>query len=264
MAKAEALLVAIPGETLSPMIVAKHRLRLKDPAAAEHLLARATANDDIEAWALRGLAWQLLGDRRFEWLNCQDGLIQVHELPLSFAEITAVAARLRAVHLRSTIRAGQSLRGGTQTGGNLFDRREPEMKMLAGVLRESVDRYRLAMPAADPRHPLLKHRDAFFTVAGSWSIRLVNGGFHVQHIHPKGLVSSASYWALPASECADPQAGWLEIGGAPGYLDIDIEPVLRVEPKLGRVALFPSTLHHGTRPFPSGERLSVAFDVAVA
>ena len=38
--------------------------------------------------------------------------------------------------------------------------------------------------------------------------------------------------------------------------------MLRVEPKVGRLVLFPSTLHHGTSPFPAGERISVAFDVA--
>jgi hypothetical protein len=30
----------------------------------------------------------------------------------------------------------------------------------------------------------------------------------------------------------------------------------------GRMALFPSYLFHGTRPFSEGERLTVAFDVA--
>lgn len=263
IAKAEELLALLPAGALSPLIRAKHRLRWKDPAAAEPLLAQATTNDDIEAWALRGLAWQLLGDPRFEWLNCQDGLIQVQDLPLSSTDIADIAARLRAIHLRSTARAGQSLRGGTQTGGDLLDRREPEIKMLGTVLRHAVERYRLAMPPADPRHPLLKHRDSRFVIAGSWSIRLIDGGFHVQHVHPKGMVSSASYWSLPTPMSPHGQAGWLEIGGAPAYLGLDIEPMLRIEPALGRVALFPSTLHHGTRPFPSGERMSVAFDIGV-
>jgi hypothetical protein len=36
-----------------------------------------------------------------------------------------------------------------------------------------------------------------------------------------------------------------------------------VEPKPGRLALFPSTMWHGTRKFPAGERMTVAFDVAM-
>ena len=35
-----------------------------------------------------------------------------------------------------------------------------------------------------------------------------------------------------------------------------------IEPKPGRLVLFPSTMWHGTEPFAAGERLTVAFDVA--
>jgi len=35
-----------------------------------------------------------------------------------------------------------------------------------------------------------------------------------------------------------------------------------IEPKPGRLALFPSWMWHGTRPFAEGERITVAFDVA--
>jgi len=35
-----------------------------------------------------------------------------------------------------------------------------------------------------------------------------------------------------------------------------------VEPKPCRLALFPSWMWHGTRPFGEGERMTVAFDVA--
>jgi hypothetical protein len=36
-----------------------------------------------------------------------------------------------------------------------------------------------------------------------------------------------------------------------------------IQPRPGLLALFPSTLFHGTRPFRAGERLTAAFDVAV-
>jgi hypothetical protein len=75
------------------------------------------------------------------------------------------------------------------------------------------------------------------------------------------MVSAASYWALPAASDEDSRAGWLEIGGTPAYLALDLPPMRRVEPKVGNLVLFPSMLHHGTRPFPAGERISVAFDV---
>jgi predicted 2-oxoglutarate/Fe(II)-dependent dioxygenase YbiX len=36
-----------------------------------------------------------------------------------------------------------------------------------------------------------------------------------------------------------------------------------VEPKVGRLVLFPSFLWHGTRPFPRGERMTIAFDTVL-
>jgi tetratricopeptide (TPR) repeat protein len=262
--EAEAILARLPAGILPAAALAKHRLLCRDPAGAEPLLAAtvAAAPGDIEAWALRGIAWELLGDDRAEWLHGQPGLVAVAPLPLAADRIAAIVDQLRAAHVRSTLRAGQSVRGGTQTHGDLFSRTEPEIALLRAALAEAVERYRRASPPADPRHPLLRHRDAPFALAGGWSIRLTAGGFHVRHMHPRGILSAASYWVLPPADAADRHAGWLEIGGAPDYLGLDLAPRHLIEPRVGTLALFPSTLHHGTRPFPAGERISVAFDVA--
>jgi hypothetical protein len=90
---------------------------------------------------------------------------------------------------------------------------------------------------------------------------LTDGGFHVSHIHPRGTLSSACYLAVPAS--LEPMDGWLEVGGAPENLNLGLEPLDRIEPVPGRIALFPSFMFHGTRPFSKGERLTAAFDVVV-
>lgn len=261
--QAEALLARLPDGLLQPVSLAKHRLRQRDPAAAEVLLAVETelAPDDIGAWALRGIAWQLLDDPRFGWLNRQEGLVAVDALPIPSAEISAIADRLRAIHASRTIIVNQSVRGGTQSLGNLFDRIEPEIALLRDSIRAAVERYRNALPPFDPTHPILKHRDCAFAFGGSWSVRLTGGGFHVQHMHPQGIISAASYWAVPTPSPADSRAGWLEIGGTPASLGLDVPPMRRIEPMVGRLVLFPSTLHHGTSPFPAGERISVAFDV---
>jgi hypothetical protein len=69
------------------------------------------------------------------------------------------------------------------------------------------------------------------------------------------------YIATPGDEDrGDGEAGWLALGQA-SELGIDMPPIRRVEPKPGRLVLFPSTMWHGTRAFGAGERLSVAFDV---
>ncbi|MFN5127999.1 MAG: putative 2OG-Fe(II) oxygenase [Sphingomonadaceae bacterium] len=41
-----------------------------------------------------------------------------------------------------------------------------------------------------------------------------------------------------------------------------LPPIKTVEPKPSRLVLFPSTMWHGTNPIESGERLTVAFDIA--
>jgi hypothetical protein len=93
-------------------------------------------------------------------------------------------------------------------------------------------------------------------------VRLTGEGFHVNHVHPAGWISSAFYVALPeASMGGVTHSGWLSLGEAT-ELGLDLPPVRMVEPKPGRLVLFPSTMWHGTRSFAAGERLTVAFDVA--
>ena len=93
-------------------------------------------------------------------------------------------------------------------------------------------------------------------------MRLKGRGFHANHVHPAGWISSALYVVLPP-DVGQEEAGYLTLGDprAP-TLPIDIPPFRTVEPKPGRLALFPSYMWHGTRPFSEGERLTVAFDVA--
>ena len=95
-------------------------------------------------------------------------------------------------------------------------------------------------------------------------MRLQAGGFHSNHVHPMGWISSALYIVLPPDLGHD-QAGWLTLGEPrTSSFPLDLPPLRMVEPKPGRLALFPSWMWHGTRPFGQGERLTVAFDVALA
>jgi hypothetical protein len=109
----------------------------------------------------------------------------------------------------------------------------------------------------------LAFRRDFVRFSGSWSVRLLSGGRHVSHVHPQGWFSSALYVALPPLEDRGPEpAGWLTLGEPSNDLELDLPPFRLIEPKPGRLALFPSTMWHGTKPFAEGERLTVAFDVA--
>jgi hypothetical protein len=98
---------------------------------------------------------------------------------------------------------------------------------------------------------------------GSWSVRLRTAGFHNNHVHPRGWISSAFYVDLPDSmREASTHDGCLAFG-QPGILTAPLlhaEHVVRPQP--GMLVLFPSYFWHGTVPFASDQtRLTVAFDV---
>lgn len=257
----EAFAAIPPGTPGAASAEARQRLRRGDIGKAQDLIAAALAQSpwDVAAWGLLGIVWRLTSDRRAEWLHGQAGLVAVHELDLDDTAIAAIAGRLRSLHRTRAHPLGQSLRGGTQTRGRLFDRLDPEIGLLRDSIMSVVERHWASMPPVDPAHPLLRHRERRPLFAGSWSVRLTDGGFHVAHIHPQGLLSSACYLSVPDSGAAGD--GWLEIGGAPPELDLDLEPLQTCAPVPGRLVLFPSTMFHGTRPFAAGERLTAAFDI---
>jgi tetratricopeptide (TPR) repeat protein len=242
----------------------QHRLQTGRPEEAKRFLEAGVRADpaNLMIWATLAVAWRLCGDGRHEWLCEQPGLYSSSDLGLSAAELAALADVLRSLHSARFHPVGQSLRGGTQTRGSLLGRPEPEIAALGRALGEAVRRHVANLPPADPRHPLLRHRNAPLAFGGSWSVRLADGGFHVAHVHPGGVLSSACYIALPERLGeSDAQEGWLEIGRPPPELKVDLPPLRLEEPRPGKLVLFPSYVFHGTRPFGAGERLTVAFDV---
>jgi tetratricopeptide (TPR) repeat protein len=259
--RADRLFAAAPDLPGRSLVEARHRTRTGDFERASALAERAREESPwhVGAWALTGILWRLLADPRAEWLLAQPGLVDAQALLLDKAALGETAALLRSLHHTRAHPIGQSLRGGTQTRGALFARDEPEIVRLRSAIEAAVGSYWDRLPPADAAHPLLRHRDRRPRIAGSWSVRLTGGGFHVAHFHLEGALSSACYFVVP--EPIKPMEGWLELGGAPAELSVPLEPLVRIEPAPGRMALFPSYLFHGTRPFASGERLTVAFDV---
>jgi tetratricopeptide (TPR) repeat protein len=208
------------------------------------------------------VAWRLTGDPRWQWLEGDERLIGVYDIADSVPSLTALAERLRGLHLSLHQPLEQSLRGGTQTDGPLFSRIDPEIVALRKAIVEMVERHVAQLPPPTPGHPTLQERRGPIRFAGSWSVRLTGEGFHVNHVHPAGWISSAFYVALPGAAMGGAgHAGWLSLGEV-GELGLALPPIRLVEPKPGRLVLFPSSTWHGTRPFAEGERLTVAFDVA--
>lgn len=242
----------------------QHCLRTGRPKEAKRFLEASVQADpfNVMSWANLAVAWRLVGDPRHAWLCEQPGLYSSIDLGLSAAELSRLADVLRSLHRSRSHPVGQSLQGGTQTRGSLFARPEPEIAALRARLGEAVRSHVANLPREDPHHPLLRHRNSPLTFGSSWSVRLAGSGFHVAHVHPGGVMSSACYISLPEGLGADePQEGWLEVGRPPPQLGVDLPPIATVEPRPGKLVLFPSYVFHGTRPFKAGERLTVAFDV---
>jgi tetratricopeptide (TPR) repeat protein len=231
-------------------------LCLHDPKAAEaHALAATQlAPLDQSGWAHLTVIWRLLEDAREHWLADYGRFV----MPVDIALPDGLQAQLEAMHTMQMHPAEQSLRGGTQTRGNLFDRRMPEIQALTAEIRRAINAAVAGLPD-DPTHPFLSRKFADIDFSASWSVRLASEGFHINHIHPMGWISSALYIALPPK--MGEKSGALTFGVPEAAYGLDLAP-RRVEvPKVGRLVLFPSYFWHGTLPFENVKhRLTVAFD----
>lgn len=240
----------------------RHLLRTRRVEQAGDLAGSLICNDDADhVWPYLSVAWRLLDDPRWTWLEGNPALVGVYDLSEAVGSLDALAARLRALHVTTHQPIDQSVRGGTQTDGPLFARVDPEIRTVRSAVVAAVEGH-LATLEHDPTHPFLRHRASSVRFAGSWSVRLAGGGRHSNHVHSKGLVSSALYVAVPPSISARPTAaGCLALGQPPVELGLGLPPLQTIVPKPGQLVLFPSTMWHGTIPFESGERLTIAFDV---
>jgi Flp pilus assembly protein TadD len=213
-------------------------------------------------WPYLSLAWRLLGDAQAHWLDRDMAFVRAFDIGLSATDLTELAALLRTLHTAQAPWHDQSVRGGTQTERPLLLRLDPVIRKTRSAIEDAVHRYIATLPEPDPAHPLLAAPREQFLFAGSWSVRLRPQGFHAAHTHPMGWISSALYVTVPPIERRGPApAGHLQFGTPPPELGLALSPYGAVEPAPGTLALFPSTMWHGTAPFADGERMTIAFDV---
>ena len=222
-------------------------------------------------WALQSLLWRLTEDDRYQWLNDYDNYVKVYtlEAPAGYASqqefIQALEKLLLGRHTTEKEPLQQTLRNGTQTAARLLHSHEPELKGLKESLSKIVETYINDLPS-DQNHPLLKRKADNFEFAGSWSVKLRPNGFHVNHVHPAGWISSSCYISIPDTMQVhlDSSEGCIKFGESPlalGELEV-VEKVVR--PEVGMVVLFPSYMWHGTYPFKGEEseyRMTSPFDV---
>lgn len=250
-----------PADASAAIAPLRNLIRLGRFDQALELALRDYPGDLSPIWPYRALLWRVMKDPRWHWLEGDERLVQSYDLTADIGPLHELATCLRAIHRGGHQPLDQSVRGGTQTDGHLFARAEPEIRRLREAIAAAVSDYVAHLPPPNPVHPTLSAPRAPLRFAGAWSVRLNGEGYHHDHVHTHGWISSACYIALPDTKADAPQSGWLTLGENRRLLP-DLDAFRTIEPVPGKLVLFPSSMWHGTRPFAAGERLTVAFDIA--
>ncbi|PLR22859.1 hypothetical protein SGCZBJ_17585 [Caulobacter zeae] len=220
---------------------------------------------DQHALSLQALAWRILGDPRYSALYDYDAFVRPYTLPTpeGWSDLESFLADLRRrlgeLHDLETHPLQQSLRGGAQVQ-SLHTSREPIFQAFFASARATVERY--AAEIGEGGDPLRIRRTGKAVVQGGWSVSLKPNGFHTDHVHPQGWVSSAFYIDLPPGvDDEGKREGWIKFGQPGCATAPKLAAEHAVKPAPGTLVLFPSYMWHGTVPF-SGDtrRLTMAFD----
>lgn len=254
-----------PAEYRINLAVTKLKMARLDEAQA--LLEAVNEADPRNQTALTylSLCYRASGHERSAELNDYGALVGEFDLPVDDpATFNAALTRcLDQLHNTTRHPLEQTLRGGTQTQGNLFARQEAEIRELVSAIRAAVSEYLNSLPAHALRAMGFDQHQQF-GFSGSWSVRLRSEGFHTMHMHPMGSISSAYYVTLPPVIRDDDSthAGWIQFGKPNMDFPFDFPAEHFVRPAAGKLVLFPSYMWHGTVPFESDEpRMTCAFDV---
>ncbi|WP_417471406.1 tetratricopeptide repeat protein [Maricaulis sp.] len=219
--------------------------------------------------ALQSLAWRLQGDDRYRRFYDYDRFTakRMIETPPGYASLAefnaALADEIERLHGSGAQPLDQTLFGGTQSSGRLWDQDSEVIQALAHALQAAAVAFVAGLPD-DPDHPFLRRKSEALKLTGAWSVRLRSGGGHVDHIHPAGWISASYYVAVPDSVMDGERAGWLRLG-ASGVAGLDLPAERYIQPEPGAAIFFPSYLWHGVEPFVSDEvRVTAPFDLIPA
>lgn len=252
------------------MTLTRAYLAVGDAENAGKTVAVACAQKPLDqhALALQANVWRMRDDPRFLDLYDYASLVRAYRIdpPAGWQQradfLKDLAAELKSAHLFQTHPFGHSVRQGSQLP-HVLNMPTPAIQALRAALQKPVDAHLAHLGAAnDP----LRHRNTgTWQIQGSWSVWLRPGGYHVDHVHQEGWLSSAFYVELPEAIHTTGREGWIRFGesGSPTQ-----PPQLAqhfVQPEPGMLVLFPSYMWHGTVPFGGEQpRLTVALDIIPA
>jgi tetratricopeptide (TPR) repeat protein len=266
---AERAMRLLPDNTPARNLLAAAQLGVGEALGALHnceaLLEQAP--DDQYLIALKTTALRLLGDRRYGELCDYEHLILPLpiEPPAPWSDLASFLADLTASLNRLHDPQGhallfQSLRHGTETTQDLTRSTDRAIRGLFAAFATPIARY--LEHIGQGADALRRRNNGRWRFNGSWSVRLRNRGFHTNHVHPRGWISSAFYVELPEVMAESRTDEGILSFGMPGILTTPaLEAQYSVRPTAGMLVLFPSYFWHGTVPFESPQpRLTVAFD----
>jgi len=259
---------ALPGdsgvvENLVSILLSRGR-----PADALPFISTQRAREPLaQNWlAYEATAARLLGQSRYHELFDYDRFVRAYDLEpprgwSSMAQLNgALMEALSARHAFDSHPLDQSLRHGSQTTRNLVADPDPAIQAILAAFAEPVRAY-LEELGHEDGHPFLARNRGAAVIRAGWSVQLHRGGFHVNHYHNQGWISSAYYVGVPGEvEDEALKSGWLKFG-EPRFTTPKAEPARYIRPRRGLLVLFPSYVWHGTNPIQGGDvRTTVAFD----
>jgi len=226
---------------------------------------RTALPNDQHAIALQATAWRLMGDPRYSDLYDYGAFVsrQTLDVPRGWRDLPHylgdLARALKQAHAYREHPFNQSLRHGSQAP-DLLQQAHPAIRALPQALDGPIRRRLTALgTGADP---VRSRNTGSYAFRGMWSVKLYPNGYHADHVHPQGWLSSACYVETVKDSARE---GWIKFG-QPG---VPTSPALAPEhfekPEPGLLVLFPSYMWHGTVPFSGDQtRLSFAFDIVPA
>jgi uncharacterized protein (TIGR02466 family) len=272
LALAEPALAAAPGDpgALQAATVARLAAGHAEQAVASAEALRKAAPDDQLAIALLATAWRAAGDARYRELYAYEDLVRTWRIetpsgwPSQDAFLKALQERLKAAIPYRAHPLDQSTRNAVQTRGDLTGSTDPVIRAFFASVGKLISAHIEALGPGDD--PVRRRRSGSWRFHGAWSVLQRAGGRHVDHVHPRGWLSSAFYVATPEQALGgEDRPGWIRFG-KPGLATAQDMPAEHfVRPEAGMLVLFPSYMWHGTNPFATDEqRMTVAFDVVPA
>jgi len=240
----------------------------KADEALEFTMFMRKAEPDDQHWiACEATALRLLGSDRYEQLVDLDRFVRPYTLPVpdGFKDIESFNRAFLEVldkwHLYKTHPLEQSLRQGSQMPRDLRTIDDPVIRAFVQALDPPIRQY-MQEVGSGADHPLTARNTGNYRITGSWSVKLHGGGWHVNHVHPEGWLSSSYYVAVPEeTRTGNDKAGWIKFGEPPFETDPPTPPQKWIRPEAGLLVLFPSFMWHGTVPIHDGSvRVTAPFD----